>query len=300
MPEILSYSGGKYYAIRHLLPFVPPGATHIVSPFLGGAHFEIHLVAKGFHVYGSDIYKALINFLEQVMKDPNRVADLAEWYLPLIDRDFYYRVARCLDHIKPLEDQAAWFLIVNRCSYSAMGADGGYSHSRCQKFVRGLPSVMKSLREFKITNFFIDCCDFEVALKRHPYMFAFLDPPYDLASGLTLYGLRGSNFRHKRLSGVLHERESEWILCYHKTDRILNLYKGFRVVDLKGKWSYRMKSKNNHEILIVSDGIELPDGVKLIHTGSRTKFFIPNTCFVKPSQTEREPIRQAADSFATS
>ena len=295
MPEILTYSGGKYFAIPHLLPFVPPGTTQMVSSFLGAAHFELYLEARGIQVHGSDIYKALINFLEQVMRDPCRVADLAEWYLPLMNRDFYHRVAACLDHIKPLEDQAAWFLIVNRCSYAAMGADGGYSHARHEDFVKGLPGFMKAIREFKVTNFFIDCCDFEVALRRHPHMFAFLDPPYDLASGYTLYGPRGKGFSHDRLARLLHQRQSEWMLCYHKTDRILNLYQDFRIVDLKGLWWYRMKSKNNHEILIVSDGLELPDGVKLINPVRSTTYSIPNNRFARLRRTDGSLSQQSTD-----
>jgi site-specific DNA-adenine methylase len=300
MPEILTYSGGKYFAIPHLLPFVPPGTTHMVSSFLGAGHFELHLEAKGVRVYGSDIYKALISCWHQVMKDPNRVADLVEWYVPLIDRDFYYRVAACLEHISPLEDQAAWFLIVNRCSYAAMGADGGYSHARHRDFLERLPGFMKAIREFKTTNFFIDCCDFEESLKRHPNTFAYLDPPYDLASGFTLYGLRGRNFPHSRLAEILSKRESEWMLSYHKTDRILNLYKHFRIVDLSGLWWYRMKSKNSHEILIVSDGLELPDSVRLINPISTTKFSIPNNSCVRPPRTESEPIQKADDRLAKS
>jgi hypothetical protein len=41
----------------------------------------------------SDIYKAIINSGEQAMKDPNRVADLVEWYAPIMKRIFYGRVA---------------------------------------------------------------------------------------------------------------------------------------------------------------------------------------------------------------
>ena len=63
------------------------------------------------------------------------------------------------------------------------------------------------------------------------------------------------------------------MLCYHQTERILSLYKDYRIVDLRGKWWYRAKSKYSAEILIVSDGLELPDGVKLISPGRTTITF---------------------------
>jgi len=286
MTQILTQSGGKYFAIPHLRPYVPSGIEKIVSPFFGAGHLELDCESKGIQVYGSDIYRSLINFFEQVMSDPNRVADLVEWYAPLIDRDFYHRVANCLDHVESLGDQAAWFSIVNHCSYGAMGADGGYSEDRHNKFRRSLPTYCRALRDFKAPNLIIDCCDFELALKRHPYIFAFLDPPYDLPPGVNLYGLRGRNFDHEKLSSILCKRESEWMLCYHQTKRILNLYKDYRIVDLKGKWWYRAKSKYSAEILIVSNGLELPDGVKLISPGRTTITFSNPAVFSRQNSKE--------------
>ena len=81
MPEIITYAGGKYYAIPYLSPFVPAGTQEMVAPTIGGMHFELHCEAKGIRVFGSDIYKTLINFWEQVIKNPNRVADLVEWHV---------------------------------------------------------------------------------------------------------------------------------------------------------------------------------------------------------------------------
>ena len=80
----------------------------------------------------------------------------------------------------------------------------------------------------------------------------FLDPPYYLAKGSTLYGNNGDmhdTFDHDKLYKCLSSKK-KWIMTYNNCEYITNLYKGYTIIETS--WSYGMNaSKKSSEIVII-------------------------------------------------
>ena len=75
MKSLLRYPGGKTRALKHIIPYFPKNLTEIVSPFFGGGSIEIHYASQGVRVHGYEIFEPLVNFWQQVLENPKRVAD---------------------------------------------------------------------------------------------------------------------------------------------------------------------------------------------------------------------------------
>ena len=78
MKSLLRYPGGKTRALKHITPYFPKNLTEIVSPFFGGGSIEIHYADQGVRVHGYEIFEPLVNFWQQVLKDPEEVSKWIE------------------------------------------------------------------------------------------------------------------------------------------------------------------------------------------------------------------------------
>jgi DNA adenine methylase len=83
----------------------------------------------------------------------------------------------------------------------------------------------------------------------------FLDPPYYLENKSNkLYGNNGDlhhGFNHLALFDLLKTR-TDWVLTYNNCEYIRDLYKDFKIIDVK--WSYGMNStKASAEVIIVAN-----------------------------------------------
>ena len=80
----------------------------------------------------------------------------------------------------------------------------------------------------------------------------FLDPPYYLNKGNTLYGNNGDlheAFNHKRLYKCLSTKKN-WIMTYNDCEYIRALYKGYKIIEVD--WKYGMNAtKKSSEIVII-------------------------------------------------
>lgn len=241
---MLRYAGGKSKAIKALLPFVPEGTCEIVSPFLGGGALELALAKRGVLVYGSDIDEPLVAFWETMKSDRAELVVRLRNLHPFT-KDLYRECqAHLNDEDTPL-NQAVRFFIVNRCCFSGC-MTGGYSGARAPM------SSIDALERVDLTNLRVQHCDYETALRQHPDVFAFLDPPYDVPN---LY--RSAEFDHARLARVLREREAPWVLCYNDTPRIRALYEDWCEI-VPVSWQYGMnRSRSSNEIVVRRKRMEL-------------------------------------------
>ena len=235
---MLRYAGGKTRAIHILDKYIPEGTKEIVSPFLGGGSFELHLLTKRkCIVYASDIYGPLIDFWMTMIYDRKELIRCLRSKHPFT-KEIYYQCKEGLRQEATSLDHAIQFFIVNRCCFSGC-MSGGYTASRSPI------SCIDKLEKINLTNLNVCLSDYEAQLAQHPETFAYLDPPYDVPN---LY--MSDNFNHERLAQVLRTRQSDWILCYNETPRIRSLYEDFcEIIPLT--WSYGMNaSRRSNEILI--------------------------------------------------
>ncbi|NQU10051.1 DNA adenine methylase [bacterium] len=241
----LRYPGGKSRAVKQILPFLPKEPGILVSPFIGGGSVELAAAALGWQVHGYDAFQPLVHFWQEVLTEPEVLAEVVEQYLPL-SRETFYRLQR--SQFPTSLGEAARFFVLNRASFSGSTCSGGMSpgHGR---FTR---SCIERLRGFRTPNVWVEHADFHQSIPQHGDAFLWLDPPY--SSAKRLYGRRGDlhdGFDHKGLRDLLGSRGG-WLLSYDDCPEVRWLYQGYQIVELR--WKYGMSTnKASREILIIGD-----------------------------------------------
>lgn len=242
----LRYPGGKTRGIEFITRFFPKNLDKLLSPFFGGGSIELYTASQGTKVYGYDVFSPLVEFWQFLITKPKQLANEVEKYFPL-PKDKFYELQRTQVLFNTKLERAAVFYVLNRSSFSGATLSGGMSPEH-PRFTR---TSIERLREFYNPNLNIEKADFHESLIKHPYIFAYLDPPYLIKS--PLYGKKGDahkDFDHEGLSKLLMKRE-HWILSYNDCIEIRKLYDGFHI--LTPNWKYGMSSnKTSNEVLIFS------------------------------------------------
>jgi DNA adenine methylase len=250
---LLRYPGGKSRAVAQLLNFFPAQPGVLVSPFFGGGALELALAACGWRVLGFDAYQPVVDFWQQALTDPQRLAAEVAEYHPLTLEGFKRLQAEV--HQLPTQwERAAAFYVLNRTSFNGTTCSGGMS-LRQERFTR---RCIKKLSQFSAPNVWVEQADFMQSIRKHPNDFLFLDPPY--INARKLYGRNGDlhdRFDHEALRNLLKDR-GQWVLCYGDCPEARCLYGDRRVVPLQ--WKYGMnRSKQSKEVVILSDDLPVPD-----------------------------------------
>ena len=146
---------------------------------------------------------------------------------------------------------AAWYFVINRCSFSGATLSGGFSQQAAEK--RFTESSITRVNNLDLSKTEIHNEDFTTFLtKDYENGLIFLDPPYYLQKASKLYGKNGDlheTFDHNGLAKIL-KTKNHWILCYNDCSYIRELYNEYDIISVN--WSYGMnKTKKSSEILIL-------------------------------------------------
>ncbi len=242
----LRYPGGKSRAVKQILDMLPQGIDTLCSPFVGGGSIELACSSRGVRVFGYDAFSPVVNFWQEVLKNPSGLADMVRKYHPLSRSKFYALQKRYVE-LKDKRDLAATFFVLNRASFSGTTLSGGMSTGH----PRFTEQTIQRLANFQSEGFSVEQADFKSSIPKHDSDFLYLDPPY--ANGGNLYGIKGdhhSGFDHEGLAGILKKRGG-WLLSYNDCEMVRDLYSGFKT--LTPAWSYGMNAnKKSSEILVMS------------------------------------------------
>lgn len=246
----LRYPGGKTRAIKTLETYVDrhfPDETVLVSPFFGGGSFELYMADKGYTIYANDLFKPLYTFWKTIQVSVSDVSTLIRSTMP-IDKDKFHEFRRSILESKNDIQIAAYYYIINRCSFSGSTFCGGFSSQASAGRLND--SSLKTLESVDLTRVHIsneDCIDF---LKQHPNNLIYADPPYYISS--YIYGRDGDlhkQFDHESFATEI-KKHPKWILSYNDCEYIRNLYSDCRIFE--ESWSYGMNStKKSSEIVIL-------------------------------------------------
>ena len=164
-------------------------------------------------------------------------------------------------------NQAFYYFIINRCSFSGATLSGGFSRAAAEK--RITKSSVERIQRLSLSNFTISNEDFSEFINRvcsgkptksspKTNLILFLDPPYYLKKKSTLYGRNGDmheSFDHVKLFKCLSAPEGNfvpWFMTYNNCDYIRNLYKKYTIIETS--MSYGMnKTKKSSEIVIINN-----------------------------------------------
>jgi len=225
--------------------------SKVLSPFLGGGSYELHLTGRGITVEAHDVFQQLTNFWQHLLKQPQQLADAVESRRPIGSAKFKGYQHKLSSSERTTLEAAAEFFIVNRCSYSGATLSGGYS--KASEEGRLTDSIVQRIRDFHNDLLSVGNLSFEDSIKSG-YDFIFADPPYLLpqASSNKLYGISGSlhtSFDHVLLAETMKAMNTPWLITYNDSPEIRKLYSGYRIEAVG--WSYGMnQTKKSSEIVI--------------------------------------------------
>ena len=242
----IQYPGGKAKAARYIRRLIPAGVATLCAPFIGGAHVELYAAADGMTVYGSDIFKPVVDFWQEALHNAPALAEAAWRHYPM-NKALFKRLQQTCTELPSRQERAAAFFALNLSSFSSTTLSGGMS-SHLRDFN---PRRIKRLAEFSNRNLQVEHADYRDALAKRSSEFLYCDPPYLIESSV-LYGRNGSTHRgfdHAELADTLRQR-SGWILSYNDCAEIRRLYAGYRM--LQPQWKYSMSGgKPSSELLIM-------------------------------------------------
>ena len=252
----LRYPGGKTRACKIIDKILNEETTIkdykvLLSPFFGGGSFEFFVQNKyNLPIKANDKFLPLISFWEKAKYKKNELCDKVTELRPASKEDFYKYRKRVMTTKNKL-NRAAYYFVLNRCSFSGSTLSGGYSKQSANKrFTESSIDRIKKLDLSHVNFYNEDCIDF-ITNNVTEDSLLFLDPPYYIKD--KLYGYNGDmheSFDHIALANTLKKHDN-WILCYNNDKYIKKLYKDYEIKEVN--WSYGMnKSKKSSEILILN------------------------------------------------
>lgn len=261
---VLRYAGGKSRAIKIITPFVKDYDT-IVSPFLGGGSLEVHWANMGKKVIATDIFGMLVNFWNELLNNPDALADELEKIKPTEEvyrtikeilvcnpetqsmlrhwpTDFYKRDPVIL----PKTKLAAYYYFNHNTSYGP-GFLGWASKIYMNQ--KKWDKTIEKVRSFSCPNLFVHKNSFEKLIAKYPKEFLYLDPPYytekdednKMLGGI--YPMKNipvhhDSFDHELLRDTLINHKGDFVLSYNNCETIREYYKDFDFYF--PKWHYSM------------------------------------------------------------
>lgn len=259
----LRYPGGKFYAVKHILPFLDClPHDEFREPFVGGG--SIFFAKK----------KVAFNWINDLEKD---VIDLFsgfcdEQVVQYLETQFAVEIATPERHKEvksyiPLNFTEKVFrtYFLNRTSYSgiinkpAWGYKEGKS-SPPQNWIAFVKQAAVKLRNVRMTSF--DFQDVISAKAKGKLVLMYLDPPYFHADQKRAYTKSFVLEDHERLSNVLRGTEHHFCLSYDDCTEIRNLYSWANIYEKK--WLYNTANKKGesrelgNELIITNYPVEVP------------------------------------------
>lgn len=258
------YPGGKHYARKIILPYLP-GHRVYVEPFAGGGSIFFAKPTTSQN-WLNDVDPELINVYRHIR---DHVELLIGWLADLpVNKETHAHYKNEFQPQNDLDRAGRWYYL-NRTSYSGIMTPAncyfGYSPRHCMKpagWPKRLRAASQKLRGTKLTGL-----DFADVIAQSPDgAFLFIDPPYFAADG-GLYTYPFGIEDHERLAQSLHRHRDriKFLLTYDDSPQIRRLYRWAETIN-EAQWLYTVgrsddqtgKSKktgqrqNGREILITN------------------------------------------------
>jgi DNA adenine methylase len=260
------YPGGKFYALKHLIPFleaVPHDEYR--EPFVGGGSV-FFAKPKSKLNWINDLEGEIINVYEH-FQDPLLNDSLASTYLDEIATKERHKEVINWEPSTELE-RAARTYYLNRTSYSgiihkpAWGYRIGKS-SPPQNWANFIKGCLKKMRDTRITSI-----DFEEVIleeKKGDVVLMYLDPPYFNADQKRAYTKSFNLSDHKRLAKLLKTTNHFFCLSYDDCAEVREMYKWANLYERN--WLYNTANINGskritgNELVITNYEVSLEKGL---------------------------------------
>lgn len=241
------YAGGKFYARKLILEYIPPHIRY-VEPFAGGASI-FFAKDKAVQNWLNDIDKDVVNVYIHIRDYPEKLAEGLSGEVATKERHEFYK-----NQFIPkndLERAIRWYYL-NRTSYSGImnmkNCYWGYGEKysmRPENWGRNILRTSDKLQAVKITSL-----DFEKIIDSvEDETFLFIDPPYFNADQNKFYSHSFSIEDHFRLQKILwkHRQRLKFLLTYDNCSEIREMYEWAHSINEK-EWNYTISRTDDQKL----------------------------------------------------
>jgi len=264
------YPGGKYYALRLILPFIV-GVPHdeYREPFLGGGNV-FFAKPKARYNWLNDLEPNLVTTYKVIADATCRQRLIEKVSNEVATRERHTEM-KSMKATSPL-DIAYRTYYLNRTSYSgiinvpAWGYADGKS-SPPQNWGKFIEQAGQKLVDVQITRH--DFSEVISARSRGETVFMYLDPPYFHADQKRAYEMSFTTEDHERLGSLLRKTPYLFCLSYDDCEEIRDLYSWAEIHERV--WQYttaNVKGKNSRrdgrELVITNYKVVQPQQMRLL------------------------------------
>ena len=252
----LRYPGGKSRAVVKLLQYLPDlsQVKEFREPFLGGGSVSLEITKRypNIEIWVNDLYEPLYNFwceLQHNGKDlQERLLELKDEYPDPPEGVQKYAAKKLFDdakfllndHNQPAFDRAAYFYVVNKCSFSGLTESSSFSkQASVQNFSASGIGRLEEYSEL-IQNWTITNLSYERMLSDEKNVFTYLDPPYDIKDNL--YGKKGGmhkKFDHDMFATECDNWTSPMLISYNSDQIVKDRFKEWTVAEFAHTYTMR-------------------------------------------------------------
>ena len=265
----LRYPGGKSRACTKMEQFFPDFSRYkeFREPFLGGGSVALHIskMYPQLSIWVNDLYEPLVNFWQTIQDDGENLQYMI-WSLKnkYPDRDtarelFLESKEKINNEELPSRDRAAYFYIVNKCSFSGLTESSSFSAQASESnfSYRGIEKIsgyQKIIENWKITNL-----SYEDLLTDWEGAFIYLDPPYDIKDNL--YGKSGAihkKFDHDKFAEDCDKHTAHMMISYNSSQLIKDRFKEWSASEfdltytMRSVGEYMRNQQDRKELLLMN------------------------------------------------
>ncbi len=274
----LRYAGGKSLAVGTILEQIPKDTKRVISPFIGGGSFEIACSTyAGIEVIGFDIFDILINYWQQQIKNPKKLAKKLKNFQPTHAgfKEVKEKLKSHWQNSELIDDSlelASYYYYNHNTSYGP-GFLSWPSSVYMQE--KRYSTMVQKVADTKLENISVYQGSFEHVIPKYKNDMLYCDPPYYLEGDSKMFKgiypqrnfpIHHNGFDHEKLRDLLLEHKGGFVLSYNDCTTIRNWYKDFEFVEVS--WQYTMGQgetrigsnrqkngdnhiKKSHEVLII-------------------------------------------------
>ena len=261
------YAGGKFYALKHILPIIPHH-THYVEPFCGGGRVYFAKRKAGSN-WLNDVDAELINCYVNIRDHADEMVRMLSGEAATKERHAKYKRSEPIDSL----GRAVRWYYLNRTSFSGIMKRENCYFGYGEKYSRPpskwgdvIQSCSAKLQGVKIT-----ALDFEEVVDHTPDgSFIFIDPPYYATDQAKIYTHSFTKRDHVRLRDVLRRNHTrlKFLLTYDDHPDVRDMYGWAETCNRQ--WNYTIRRTDNQR-----DGAKLKDGFSGVR-GKASELFIRN------------------------
>ena len=269
----LRYPGGKSRACNKMDPYFPDLRDYVEfrEPFLGGGSVALYIskMYPELSIWVNDLYEPLVNFWQNIQDDGQNLQDMI-WGLKnkYPDRDtarelFNNAKEKINDEELSSRERAAYFYIVNKCSFSGLTEASSFSKQASDSnfSVRGIEKLsgyQSIIKHWKITNYSYEFLLSGVQTKVKD-AFIYLDPPYEIGSHL--YGKKGDMhkyFSHQEFSEECGKCKQDLLVSYNSSQLIKDRFKDWKSIEyehtytMRSTASYTKAQRSRKELVLLN------------------------------------------------